>query len=417
MGVTIKVNGMFNSLVHKGSGGMAISTPPDVCKTPSPGGPVPIPYVIISRSGDLKKGTKTVKVDGKKMAANKGSEFSRCMGDEPGTAKGLISQTNMKEATWILYSFDVKLEGKNACRLMDKMFMNHKNTASLCGEIQGPVILVDFSKVGSTQEEACAEYEKTKVDDHDQTAADAGIVKEDYDAMRKVTGEENCLASFRDTNPACQKHLKQGRIDGHIFDAQGNKLPEIESKGHDILTKSFEKGNIPTEYEDEFLGLISDLDKKEWCPNPADHLATRDGVPVRVTGDYDMHDMISSSGSRIRGGSAKENKVIDAMNSAFPGELPRVRHGCQANYGDYWREHQNEKRIDVLFQPDTNRGDPITVMDGTKGNPADVHRLHTNEDVANMYKCKGADMPPEWNVQPMSPFQRLVKKVKSFFGR
>jgi hypothetical protein len=144
MGVTIHVNGATNSLVHKGSMGIAKSTLPDVCKTPSPGGPVPIPYpVIVSMSSNLKKGTKTVKVDGKKMAAVKGSEFSRCSGDEPGTAGGVKSSTNMKEATWLLYSFDVKLDGKNACRLSDKMMMNHGNTACLGGVFQGPVAVVD----------------------------------------------------------------------------------------------------------------------------------------------------------------------------------------------------------------------------------------------------------------------------------
>jgi Toxin PAAR-like domain len=139
MAVTIHVNGRSNSLVHKGSMCIAKSTIPDVCKTPSPGGPVPIPYpVIVSMSSDLKKGTKTVKVDGKKMAAIKGSEFSRCTGDEPGTAGGVKSSTNMKEATWLLYSFDVKLDGKNACRLSDKMMMNHGNTACMCGPTQEP---------------------------------------------------------------------------------------------------------------------------------------------------------------------------------------------------------------------------------------------------------------------------------------
>ncbi len=143
MAVTIHLNGKSNSLVHKGSMGIAKSTIPDVCKTPTPGGPVPIPYpVIVSMSSDLKKGTKKIKVDGGKSAAIKGSEFSRCTGDEPGTIGGIKSSTNMKEATWILYSFDVKLEGKNACRLSDKMLMNHGNTACLGGVIQPPV----FSK-------------------------------------------------------------------------------------------------------------------------------------------------------------------------------------------------------------------------------------------------------------------------------
>lgn len=52
---------------------------------------------------------------------------------------GVKSSTNMKEATWLLYSFDVKLEGKNACRLSDKMMMNHGNTVCLSGTIHAPV--------------------------------------------------------------------------------------------------------------------------------------------------------------------------------------------------------------------------------------------------------------------------------------
>jgi uncharacterized Zn-binding protein involved in type VI secretion len=132
MSVTIHVNGITNSLAHKGCNGFTRCTLPDVCKTPSPSGPVPMPYpVIVSQSNSLSKGTKSVKVDGNKMAAVKGSEYSRCNGDEPGTAGGVKSSTNMKEATWLLYSFDVKIDGKNACRLSDKMMMNHGNTVCL----------------------------------------------------------------------------------------------------------------------------------------------------------------------------------------------------------------------------------------------------------------------------------------------
>lgn len=126
------VNGL--TLSHQGTSGMAMATLPDVCKTPSPGGPVPVPYPNISRSADLAKGTKTVTAQGKSIAV-KGSEFSRSQGDEPGTAGGLKSSTQLKEATWLSYSFDVKFEGKNACRLGDKMLCNHGNTACLGGEL------------------------------------------------------------------------------------------------------------------------------------------------------------------------------------------------------------------------------------------------------------------------------------------
>lgn len=141
MAVTIKVNGTNLSLVHKGSMGVVMSTLPDVCKTPTPGGPVPIPYpVIVSVTQDLTKGSKSVKVDGGNPAAIKGSELARCTGDEPGTAKGIKSSTQMKETTWLSYSFDVMIEGKNACRLSDKLQMNHGNTVCLAGILQPGII-------------------------------------------------------------------------------------------------------------------------------------------------------------------------------------------------------------------------------------------------------------------------------------
>ncbi len=152
MPVTVKVNGAANSLVHKGSNGISIATIPDVCKTPSPGGPVPIPYPNISQAATLDKGTTTVKAD-KMMAAIKGSEFSLSNGDNAGVAGGVKSSTFMKESTWILYSFDVKMDGQNACRLTDKKFQNHENTVDLSGCLQLPVIPVGLSPEAAV---ACA---------------------------------------------------------------------------------------------------------------------------------------------------------------------------------------------------------------------------------------------------------------------
>ena len=134
---TININNL--SLCHKASGGMSMATIPDVCKTPSPGGPVPIPYPNIATEQDMAKGTTTVKADGGNMCANYGSEFSKSTGDEPGTVGGVVSGTFIKEATWITYSFDVKLEGKGACRLTDKMFHNHQNTVNAAGKVHPPV--------------------------------------------------------------------------------------------------------------------------------------------------------------------------------------------------------------------------------------------------------------------------------------
>ncbi len=146
MPVTIKVNGTVNSLVHKGSNHFSMATIPDVCKTPTPGGPVPLPYPNISLSSSLAGGTTTVKADGGNMIAIKGSEFSMSQGDEPGTVGGVKSSTFKKESTWILYSFDVKMEWQGACRLTDKKFQNHENTADIMGTGGAPVTITKLYK-------------------------------------------------------------------------------------------------------------------------------------------------------------------------------------------------------------------------------------------------------------------------------
>jgi hypothetical protein len=112
-------------LVHKGSGGMNIVFP-DVCNTPTPTGPVPIPYPNIGKASDTSKGPKKVKLDGK-MPMVKGAKYSTSTGDEAGSSKGIISGTTKGECEFMMYSFDVKFEGKNACRLGDPMFHNKKN--------------------------------------------------------------------------------------------------------------------------------------------------------------------------------------------------------------------------------------------------------------------------------------------------
>lgn len=128
----ILVNGL--GLTYKSTIGVSTATLPDVCKTPTPGGPVPIPYPNFADQGSLNKGTKTVKAKGN-MIAIKGSEYSMSFGDEPGTVGGVTSNTFKKETAWITYSFDVKMDGANACRHTDKKFHNHKNTVDLAGNI------------------------------------------------------------------------------------------------------------------------------------------------------------------------------------------------------------------------------------------------------------------------------------------
>ncbi|HEY6529649.1 MAG TPA: DUF4150 domain-containing protein [Cellvibrionaceae bacterium] len=115
----------MRGIVHKGSGGMSLVFP-DVCKTPTPAGPVPIPYPNIGKASDTMKGPTSVKTD-KQMPMVKGAVYIMSTGDEAGSAMGVISNKIKGECEFMMYSFDVKFEGKNVCRMGDPLFHNNKN--------------------------------------------------------------------------------------------------------------------------------------------------------------------------------------------------------------------------------------------------------------------------------------------------
>ena len=136
MPVTVSANKM--TVVHAQSNGISTAFP-DVCKTPSPGGPVPIPYPNVAQSSDTAKGTKKVKCDGASVCLES-SNFRMSTGDEAGSAGGGVASNKIKgKAEFVNYSFDVKFEGKGVARAMDLMLHNDKNTPPV-PVLQGPAI-------------------------------------------------------------------------------------------------------------------------------------------------------------------------------------------------------------------------------------------------------------------------------------
>jgi hypothetical protein len=214
MGVTVNVNNL--SLVHQASNGIAMATVPDVCKTPSPGGPIPIPYPNIARSATLSKGSTTVSADGGNSIAIKGSEFASSNGDEAGTAGGVKSSTNMKEATWISYSFDVKIDGENACRLTDKMFMNHGNTICASGELQMAFLvdtgdpIMDLLCQIFCQTREKGHKQKNKRFNYSQEAKKLSESSTAQKAFKKAAGESAEIALEKSTMVAVKKGALAG---------------------------------------------------------------------------------------------------------------------------------------------------------------------------------------------------------------
>src|SRR3712207_9147801 len=109
MSATVNVND--RTVVHKTSSGV-VTVFPDVCKTPMPGGPVPIPYPNIAKSADTTQGSQTVTMDGNPIML-KGSVYATSTGDEAGTAGGIISGVNKGKAELLSYPFDVQVEGRD----------------------------------------------------------------------------------------------------------------------------------------------------------------------------------------------------------------------------------------------------------------------------------------------------------------
>ena len=76
-------------VAHKSSSGQS-PVFPDVCKTPTPGGPVPIPYPNLGKSADTSSGPTSVKNDGV-MPMTKDAKYMMSTGDEVGSALGVVS--------------------------------------------------------------------------------------------------------------------------------------------------------------------------------------------------------------------------------------------------------------------------------------------------------------------------------------
>lgn len=140
MAATISVNG--RTVVHAGSDGVVMFAP-DVCLTPTPGGPVPIPYPNIAKSSDTAQGSKEVSMDGNPIMLQ-GSVFSTSTGDEAGSNGGVASGVTKGKAEFIMYSFDVQVEGKPVPRLGDQMLGNKGGSPNTppAPEMQPPSIVV-----------------------------------------------------------------------------------------------------------------------------------------------------------------------------------------------------------------------------------------------------------------------------------
>lgn len=112
----------------KGGGQMVTTGPVDACKTPSPGGPVPLPYPNIAMGTQYSSGTLSSKVKiVNKETALENSEVSMSSGDEPGTVGGIMSNKFKGPLQMKSGSSKVKAEGKKIAHLTSMTGHNGSN--------------------------------------------------------------------------------------------------------------------------------------------------------------------------------------------------------------------------------------------------------------------------------------------------
>ena len=241
-----------------------------------------------------------------------------------------------------------------------------------------PEIVVDKAKLAATREDACRRVAATEVKDAAQGAMDAGMLLPDYEGFRAAIEKLDVTITFRDSNPACLPHLAAG----------------VQSKGHDILQKTWDASNLLPE-DEHLAGLVSNLMAHPPRGQKFSHpqLTLKDGKPV--TCDHDMMDMLEADGRRIPGEGPRDLQIRAALNAAAAptpqGHRDRVMHGCQAAYGQYIKLHPDEQVITILFKPEA----PLTAFD----HDGKTYHLTAVEDVLDFYLCKGAGLAPEWDVE------------------
>jgi len=123
--------------------GMGTAIAPDVCKTPTPGGPVPMPYPNIAQNALFVSSTvaKKVKVVGASSVLV-GSKTSVSNGDEGGVVGGISSNSFIGAMECTKGSSKVRIEGKASVRVGDSTKHNKGNTMGMISVPSQPIVLI-----------------------------------------------------------------------------------------------------------------------------------------------------------------------------------------------------------------------------------------------------------------------------------
>jgi hypothetical protein len=113
---------------------------PDVCQVPAPPGPpvpTPFPNIAMLNQADGSTCSDRVRIGGRKTCTVQ-TEVSRTSGDEAGTAKGVVSGTNMDKAVFRSGVSSVKVEGHDIVTHLKPTAHNGSNANAPTGTQLAP---------------------------------------------------------------------------------------------------------------------------------------------------------------------------------------------------------------------------------------------------------------------------------------
>lgn len=345
MPATTNVNML--TVVHAGSTGMSMSFP-DVCKTPMPGGPIPIPYPNLSQSADTSEGSKTVKVDGNSVML-KNSKFSKSSGDEAGTAMGVMSNTNRGGAKYLVTSFDVKIDGQTVGRLTDPMETNlGASSNALCPcELQAPIPqLPDMS-------DECAKLKDQEKNGEKVASKKSGMLKKHFELMKQIAEEHQVVLYIRQTSPLCGEWIKRHHqpkphaiFKGNTITDDKGRLEKVQAwlnqqkrwiSARVTQAKLLKRNDWYSSLAESFIGVIGanlpqDLVEPLKAMKPFRQDSPCDYENSWITADYDLYQVLVSTEKCVPLGEGTPpfSKLKVAINKSLKWDA--IQHGPQAQW-------------------------------------------------------------------------------------
>ncbi|WP_447061253.1 PAAR-like domain-containing protein [Vibrio alginolyticus] len=328
MASTIGANGL--SIVHKGSGGEANASVPDVCLTKVGKPVVPIPYGNNAKSADLVDGSTSVTADGGNSIALQGSKFSKSTGDAAGDKKGVSSGTIEGEAQFVTSSPNVLIEGKGVARQSDQMTMNNGNT--MCFGVQNPSFSVEEDLEETFIMDVCVRHPNGQR----LVNAPFKLSDEQGSTVYEATLDEKGRS---DADP-----LKGGKV----------KLLVEESQDPFVVTPVRRENprHIDSQSDDDFFNIASKGQRGFWQPTRIETVGTAWGsIGQTLSSDRYFQDMVSA-------------EVIQHFTHYHPDTTFDVSKTCDALIGnlDQPLPHTTESLLAYTLPQVLEEGELLSVL-------------------------------------------------------